>query len=152
VRNKAHPAFGAGRGWATRPSGSRWVSLPGPANHPKPNPYRFLCFRFGLGGGLGLRWGVVRVTRVSPVRAATGLPRMKPAGARWVGGPVWASKLKTKVWGSYAHQPRPRWWVWGPTLKPQHPGAGVQARWGLMHLMLQWVSHHEPANPQPWGG
>jgi hypothetical protein len=40
----------------------------------------------------------------------------------------------------------------GPTLKPQHPGAGVQARWGLMHLMLQWVSHHEhPANPRPVG-
>jgi hypothetical protein len=25
VRNKARPAFGAGRGWATRPSGLRWV-------------------------------------------------------------------------------------------------------------------------------
>jgi len=28
----------------------------------------------------------VRASRVSPVRAATGLPRMKPAGARWVSG------------------------------------------------------------------
>jgi hypothetical protein len=29
----------------------------------------------------------VRVSRVSPERAATGLPRMKPAGARWVWWP-----------------------------------------------------------------
>jgi len=36
----------------------------------------------GRGGGTGPRWGVVRVSRVSPARAATGLPRMKPAGAR----------------------------------------------------------------------
>ena len=28
----------------------------------------------------------MRVSRVSPARAATGLPRMKPAGARWVSG------------------------------------------------------------------
>jgi hypothetical protein len=28
----------------------------------------------------------VRASRVSPARAATGLPRMKPAGARWVSG------------------------------------------------------------------
>ncbi len=143
--------MGPGGAGPPDPAGFGGASPPGPANHP--NPILILDFSFGLGGGTGPRWGVVRVSRVSPARAATGLPRMKPAGARWVGGPVWASRVRVGLWGSYAHQPRPRWWVWGPTLKPQHPGAGVQARWGLMHLMLQWVSHHEhPANPRPWGG
>jgi len=127
-------------------------SLPGPANHP--NPILILDFSFGLGGGTGPRWGVVRVSRVSPARAATGLPRMKlpgPAGSR---DRVWASRVRVGLRGSRAPCSRPRQGVLGPTLKPQHPGVGpLRTHWGLMHLMLQWVSHHEhPANPQPWGG
>jgi len=41
----------------------------------------------------------VRVSRVSPARAATGLPRMKPAGARWVSGSGMGVKTKDESVG-----------------------------------------------------
>ena len=49
VRNKAHPATPAGLDLpiGTTPAGSRWVSPPGPANHP--NPILIVFFVFALG-------------------------------------------------------------------------------------------------------
>ena len=41
----------------------------------------------------------MRVSRVSPARAATGLPRMKPAGARWVSGSGMGVKTKDESVG-----------------------------------------------------
>ena len=107
----------------------------------------------GLGGGTGPRWGVGGILGCRPRGRLPRLCPSKPAGARR-GCRTWrASNLKSRMWGPGVPCSRPRQGALGPTLKQRHPGAGVQARWGLMHLMLQWVSHHEhPANPRPWGG